>query len=81
VRIGFVERDSHASVKFVDKRIATVIYDMILHSLRQEMHEAIVRWYIRVHSLQEVITVRFKMLKFVRSTCDSAVLWVAAWCQ
>ena len=57
VRIGFVERDSHASVKFVDKRIATVIYDMILHSLRQEMHEAIVRWYIRVHSLQEVITV------------------------
>ena len=52
--MGFVEHDSDTSVKFVDAYIATVIYDMILHSLRQDMHEAVVKWYFSTHSLAEV---------------------------
>lgn len=38
VRVGLLERSSPESVRFVAKYMVTVIYDMILHSKRQDMH-------------------------------------------
>ncbi|CAM9438002.1 unnamed protein product, partial [Scytosiphon promiscuus] len=40
VRVGLLERSSVESVRFVAKYMVTVIYDMILHSKRQDMHKA-----------------------------------------
>ncbi|CAM9600232.1 unnamed protein product [Ectocarpus sp. 6 AP-2014] len=40
VRVGLLERSSPESVRFVAKYMVTVIYDMILHSKRQDMHKA-----------------------------------------
>lgn len=39
VRVGLLERSSLESVRFVAKYMVTVIYDMILHSKRQDMHK------------------------------------------
>lgn len=40
VRVGLLERSSSESVRFVAKYMVTVIYDMILHSRREDMHKA-----------------------------------------
>ncbi|CAB1114831.1 unnamed protein product [Ectocarpus sp. CCAP 1310/34] len=40
VRVGLLERSSPESVRFVANYMVTVIYDMILHSKRQDMHKA-----------------------------------------
>lgn len=39
VRVGLLERSSPESVRFVANYMVTVIYDMILHSKRQDMHK------------------------------------------
>lgn len=39
VRVGLLERSSLDSVRFVAKYMVTIIYDMILHSKRQDMHK------------------------------------------
>lgn len=39
VRVGLLERSSSESVRFVAKCMVTVIYDMILHSRREDMHK------------------------------------------
>lgn len=39
VRVGLLERSSSESVRFVAKYMETVIYDMILHSKRKDMHK------------------------------------------
>lgn len=44
VRVGLLERSSVESVRFVAKYMVTVIYDMILHSKRQDMHKVGVLW-------------------------------------
>lgn len=41
VRVGLLERSSSGSVRFVAKYMVTVIYDMILHSKRQDMHKVV----------------------------------------
>lgn len=43
VRAGLLERSSQDSVRFVAKYMVTIIYDMILHSKRQDMHKVHVR--------------------------------------
>lgn len=40
VRMGLLERSSSESLRFVAKYMVTVIYDMILHSRREDMHKA-----------------------------------------
>lgn len=39
VRVGLLERSSSESVRFVAKYMVTIIYDMILHSKRVDMHK------------------------------------------
>eukprot|EP00903_Cladosiphon_okamuranus_P014404 g13372.t1 len=54
VRVGLLERSSLESVRFVAKYMATVIYDMILHSKRQEMHKEIIMWYLTQKSFVDL---------------------------
>eukprot|EP00752_Nemacystus_decipiens_P009643 g8614.t1 len=46
VRVGLLERSSLNSVRFVAKYMVTVIYDMILHSKRQDVHKEIIMWFL-----------------------------------